>query len=78
MMLARNGEKTTGVEKMVFKLLVLLVFKTPKTSEGRIFGFYGFLDINFSYKFFAQTIRLLFLYYNFIYFISIYMNFHSL
>jgi len=38
-----------------------------KTSKGRSFWFLMVFWIFFSYKFCAQTIRLLFLYYNFIF-----------
>ena len=48
---------------MFFKYCFLCFFK-PKNSKVQILGF---LCINFWYKFCAQIIRLLFLYYNFIF-----------
>jgi len=50
---------------MVFKAFGFLVFKKPRKVD--FFGFYGFLDISFSYKFCAQTMRILFFNYNFIF-----------
>jgi len=62
-----------GWKRWFFKLWVFC-FK-----KGRFFWFlWVFLYWFFSYNFFAQTIRLLFLYYNFLFFFLIYMNLHSL
>jgi len=52
--------RTPGVEKMVFNLLFFWFKKTTTKSRNvELFGFYGFLDIIFSYKFCAQTIMVI-------------------
>ena len=53
-------------------LKVFLVFKNQKTSKGRFFVFYVFLDLYFSYKFCDRTIIFIIILF------PIYMNLHSL
>ena len=50
---------------MVF--IFLFLFFVNKNLENSIFCVYGYLGIDFWYRFCAHTIRLLFLYYNLIF-----------